>query len=183
MGKILLFGALAVFVGLGAFWALNVNVWEWAGSWLSTDDPQQAGLSMLAFLGVFGAVIYRATLGTQFGGNGALRGFIFGVIMAAIWIWAIPICVKAAGMATVHAREVYNGKPNNGQPAAPAARAFGAAPPIADIQPPLATITQGSKWTEPDDWEGRVLPFLVGFCLYGVVLGLSLSEDPHKQNF
>lgn len=183
MGKVLLFGALAAGVGLGAAWALNVNIWEWVGSWLTSDDPQQAGLSLLVFLSLFGAAIYRGTLGTQFGGPGALRGVIFGVIMAAIWIWAIPICVKAAGMATVHAREVYSGKPNNGQPQAPTARPFGAAPPLGDVQPPLASLTQGSQWTDPDDWEGRVLPFLIAFALYGAVLGLGLSEDPHKQNF
>ena len=74
MGKILAFGALAAFVGLAAFWMLNINIWEWAGSWLSTDDPQRAGLSMLSFLGLVGAALYRSTLGTQFGGHGALRG-------------------------------------------------------------------------------------------------------------
>ena len=183
MGKILVFGALAAFVGVAAFWMLNINIWEWGGSWLSTDDPQRAGLSMLAFLGLVGAALYRSTLGTQFGGHGAVRGLIFGVIVSAIMIWVVPICVKAAGMATSHAREVYNGKPGNGQPQQAPGRVFGEAPMIADVKPPLASVTQGSKWTEPDDWQGRVLPFLIGFCIYGVVLGLSLSEDPHKQNF
>lgn len=183
MAKILLFSALATFLGIAALWALNINVWEWCGSWVSNDDPQRAGLSMLGFLGLFAGAIYRGTLGTQFGGNGALRGIIFGVILAAICIWPVPMVVKAAGLATAHAHEVFNGKPTNGQPQVAPTRAFGDAPALGDVKPPLASVTQGSKWTEPDDWQGRVLPFLVGLCLYGAVLGLTLSEDPHRQNF
>lgn len=186
MAKVLFTSALASFLALLTLWALNINIAAWVGNWVAPEDAQNAGLSILAFLGLASGVAYHASLGTKFGGPGAVRGLIFGVILAVIMIWVAPLLVKAMGIATGDTRTVYQGPGDSNSYAANQGnvklkdQSVGDAPPIFDIVPPLASVTQGQKWTHPDDWQGRLLPFLVGFAVYGLVVGLILSEDPHK---
>jgi hypothetical protein len=186
MGKILLVSALATFVGLATLWALNINISAWVGNWVAPEDAQKAGLSIVAFGGLVSGVAYYSTLGTKFGGPGAVRGLICGVILAVLMIWVAPLLVKVTGIATGDTRTIYSGPGDSNSYAANQGnvkvkdQSVGDAPPVFDIKPPLAEVTAGQKWTHPDDWEGRLLPFLVGFCMYGLVVGLLLSEDPHK---
>jgi hypothetical protein len=186
MVKILLVSALATFVGLATLWALNINIGAWVGMWVAPEDAQSAGLSILAFLGLAAGLAYHASLGTKFGGPGAVRGLIAGVILAVVMIWVAPLLVKVMGIATGDTRTVFQGPGDSNSYAANQGNVkvkdpgVGDAPTIFDIKPPLAEVTAGKKWTHPDDWQGRLLPFLVGFCMYGLVLGLFLSEDPHK---
>ncbi|KAA0213272.1 hypothetical protein EDM80_08380 [bacterium] len=184
--KILLAGALATLLGLALTWALNVNITKWVGLWLAPDDAQSAGLSFMSFLGLFGAYVYAASLGTKFGGPKAVRGLIYGVILAVMMVWIVPLTVTALGVATGDARTVYQGPGESSGYAVTQGQvktrdhSVGDAPPLGDVRPPLAELTAGQKWTAASDWQGRILPFFAGFLLYGLVLGLILSEDPHK---
>jgi len=184
--KILLMSTLATFAGLASLWALNINISAWAGMWIAPESAQGTGLSMIAFMGLFCGWVYAASLGTKFGGPAAVRGLIFGVILAALMIWIVPLLVTAMGIATGDARTVYQGPGESTAYAVTLGEvktrdsAVGDAPEIAGVKPPLAEVTAGKRWTHTDDWEGRLLPFLIGFCIYGLVLGLGLSEDPHK---
>lgn len=144
------------------------------------------GLSFMSFLGLFGAYVYAASLGTKFGGPKAVRGLIFGLILAVMMVWIVPLTVTAMGVATGDARTVYQGPGESSGYAATQGQiktkdhSVGDAPPLGDVRPPLAELTAGQKWTAASDWQGRILPFFAGFLLYGLVLGLILSEDPHK---
>lgn len=181
--RILAVGTAAMVFLLGSLWAMNVNYLAWVGAWLTPDVPYSAGALVVLTLGLAGAWVYAAWPGAKLPGPGAVRGVLYGALLGAFAIWALPGALEWVAGVLGNVQVVFQGE----EVAAQTARetigrsAVLPCPEIAGIKPPLAFLTRDTAWAPADAWAGRILPLGLGFMLYGLVLGVFLSEDPAKN--
>lgn len=176
--RVLLFSFGAMVLFLATFWTMNVNFPSWLGAWLSPNNQYAAGFGVLiVFTAVFG-YFYAHYVGTRQLASGPIRGVLFGAALAVGSIFVVPAILS--GMASVigNAQIVFRGKPD----ATTAERtAVDACPPVGDFAPPFGAVTEDGKWAEIDHWQSRLIPFGVAFLLYGLTLGVFLSEEQTKR--
>ena len=104
---------------------------------------------------------------------GPVRGLMFGLVLAALFIWALPTILAGTAAAAEDARHLSDGSLQKGAKIEPSKiPEF----PEGLRNPPLNAFTQGKAWENKMDWEGRLAPFLIAFGVYGLVLGAFLFD-------
>ncbi|MDC1143146.1 hypothetical protein OAU50_08640 [Planctomycetota bacterium] len=190
--RILLFTALGLFAMAVVFWSMNVNFAGWMGAWFSAENPNGSGFALSCLCSAAAAAIYVGFLGKVLPGPPALRGILFGVGLATLTIWVLPYSVSWVHTISGQTRIVYNGDPKtirdiksqhpsndkaNAEPTTPDETVvIDGVPNIGTLRPFLAKATRDKPWAAVDDWRGRLLPFGLAFALFGLIIGVALSE-------
>lgn len=173
------FGALVLL--LATLWSLDVNYAAWLGAWLSPENQYASGLGVLICFGFVAAFAYARWLGNLMPGPGPIRGLVFGAILAACAIWILPAVLNGFAGIVGNTQVVFQGHgiTNREQTFDEkiARTQVEPCPEIGGQKPPLAFLTQDHPWAPADGWIGRLLPFSVGFLLYGLVIGAFLSDE------
>ena len=173
------FGALVLL--LGTLWALDVNYAAWLGAWLSPENQYVSGLVTLIVFGVVAAWLYARVLGNLIPGPGPIRGLLFGAVLAGCAIWILPAVLHGFAGIVGNTQIVFQGHGIVTEEETFSQRMSRTrvepCPEIAGQKPPLAHLTQDHPWAPADGWVGRLLPFSVGFLLYGLVIGAFLSDE------
>lgn len=172
-------GALVML--LATLWALNVNYAAWLGAWLSPDAQYASGLGVLIVFGVAMAWAYARFVGDWIPGPGPIRGLQLGAALALCAIWILPAVLNGFAGVVGNTQVIYQGRGIINEEERfdekMARTRVEPCPPIGDVQPPLASLTADHEWAPADAWVGRLLPFCVGFLLYGLVIGTFLSDE------
>lgn len=177
--RVLLVGVIAIVLVVIVLWTMNLNFVGWVGAWISKEQVYAAGASIVAGSGVFLAWIYAIFPARRLPGPPAIRGFIFGMLVAALCIWGLPTVLAGTAAASEDMRHIADGSIQKG---AKIERSEIPPFPTIGIAPPFAAFTSEKKWENKHDWEGRLAPFLIAFGLWGLVLGLCLDDpESHKK--
>jgi hypothetical protein len=193
--RILLFAAIALGVLAAVFWSMNVNFAGWMGAWFSADNPTGAGLALSCVCGVMAALFYTGFASKLLPGSPALKGILYGVFLASLTIWVVPYSVSWIHTVSGQTRVVYSGDtttvndiksqhPSNYEVEEKPLETkdtvrIDPVPNIGKIKPFLTGATRNRPWATVDSWRGRLLPFGLAFALFGLILGVSLSEKPN----
>lgn len=152
---------------------MDVNFCGWLGVWFVRQLPYVAGIPLAALLGFGASWAFSGSLARAELGPGPVRGFLFGLILAALFIWVMPwflssIVGEATGVTTVGlsvgAFDVFP-------------KTFGGhyePIPSLGFDTPLENWAD-EAWYNKDDWRGRLVPFGIAFSAMGLVLGLMIS--------
>jgi hypothetical protein len=171
----------ALILLLATLWALDVNYAAWIGAWVSPNSQYVTGLVILIIFGALMAVFYGRWLGNLVPGPGPIRGLIVGAVLAAGAIWVLPYTLNAFAGMVGNTQIVYQGHGILSEEETfdqkMARTRVEPCPPIGGQHPPLAFLTADHPWAPADGWIGRLLPFTVGFLLFGLVLGTFLSDE------
>ncbi|MCB9933074.1 MAG: hypothetical protein H6841_06605 [Planctomycetes bacterium] len=172
-------GALVLL--LATLWCLDVNYAAWLGAWLAPENQYVSGLGVLVSFGFVAAFAYARWFGNMLPGAGPIRGLIFGAILAAGAIWILPAVLNGVAGIVGNTQVVFQGHGiTNDQETFNEKMARTRVEPCPEIggqKPPLAHLTKDHPWAPADGWIGRLLPFSVGFLLYGLVIGVFLSDE------
>lgn len=186
--RILAAAAGALVLLLATLWVLNVNYAAWLGAWLTPDDQYVTGLAVLIIFGVVMAWLYARHIQEWLPGAGPIRGLILGAILAAGAIWVLPAVLNGFASVIGNTQVVYQGRGIMDEEQTfdekmdeHSRTRVAECPEIAGQKPPLGHLTDDHPWAPADGWVGRLLPFSVGFLLYGLVIGTFLSEDRKNQ--
>lgn len=90
MKKHLAAGIVGVIVLVVLLALMGVNFMAWTGVWFTPKMPYIVGVPLTLLIGVLSAWIYAASVAKAEWGPPAVRGFIFGVFAAALFIWVMP---------------------------------------------------------------------------------------------
>lgn len=182
--RILLAAAGALLMLLVTLWVLNVNYAAWLGAWLSPENQLGVGMAVLIIFGVVISFVYAGWLGNVIPGAGPFRGLQFGAVLAAMAIWLLPVVLDGFAGVIGNTQVVYQGRgitddevTFDQRMADKSRTAIEPCPEIAGVAPPLAHLTADQPWAPTDGWVGRLLPFSVGFLLFGLVIGTFLSDE------
>lgn len=182
--RILAAAAGALVLLLATLWVLNVNYAAWLGAWLSPENQYVTGLVTLVIFGVVMAFLYARVIGEWLPGPGPIRGLILGAVLAAGAIWVLPAVLNGFAGIVGNTQIVYQGRgimddeqTYDEKMAEQSRTQVEECPEIAGQKPPLGHLTEDHPWAPADGWVGRLLPFSVGFLLYGLVIGVFLSEE------
>ncbi|MCC6574994.1 MAG: hypothetical protein IT462_14545 [Planctomycetes bacterium] len=169
--RILFVGLVAMLFAVGILWTMNLNFLGWIGTWFSKDQAYSTGIGI--------TVIAALALGWLYANIPAMnmpspvRGLLFGLILAAIFIWALPTVLASSAAAAEDARHLSDGSLQKGARIEPSKiPEF----PEGMRNPPMNAFTQGKAWENKQDWEGRLAPFLIAFGVYGLILGVFLND-------
>lgn len=177
-------GALVLL--LATLWALNVNYAAWLGAWLSPDAQYASGLGVLVVFGFVAAWAYARFVGDWIPGPGPIRGLQFGAILALSAIWILPAVLNGFAGMVGNTQVVFQGRgifdEQERFDEKMARTRVEPCPPIGGVEPPLAELTADHEWAPADAWVGRLLPFGVGFLLYGLVIGTFLSDEQRGKS-
>jgi hypothetical protein len=178
--RILLIAGVAMLAALGVMWAFDINYMAWLGVWFSTDNAFPAGAAMFIVMGVVLAWFYAGYIGSKLPGHGLVRGLVFGAVLAAAAIWALPPILHGVARAAGDGQVVFQGRGiHDDRTRVDESARFVAEPtcsPIAGVNPPFAGWTEQRRWAAPDASGGRIVPFGLAFLLYGAIVGVFLSE-------
>jgi hypothetical protein len=170
IGKFAITGALAMLVCLLAFALMGMNFAGWLGAWIAPGWPWLAGLGFATVIGVGGAWAFAVL-----SGHDALKkvpaimqGVGFGVCLGVICAVVLPLVFNAAaGEPTMsHAR----GSIIDDVGEAVGVRMVPRLPDVG-VEPPLTALAS-DDWIKPGQYGSRLLPFVIAFALYGMVVGL-----------
>lgn len=191
--RIFLFAVIGLVAFAAVFWSLNVNFIAWLGAWFSESNPSRAGLALLCVSGVASAFLFTSIVSKLLPGPGAMRGILFGAFLATMTIWVLPYTASWLHMISGNARVVYSGdtriieevksektghKKAEDEPAQPKEIIkIDPVPTIGKSKPVLASLTRDKPWAAVDSWRGRLLPFGAAFIIFGLVLGVFLSDE------
>ena len=171
---------------LATLWALNVNYAAWLGAWLSPNAQYASGLGVLVVFGFVAAWAYARHIGNWIPGPGPIRGLQFGAVLALCAIWLLPAVLNGFAGVVGNTQVVYQGRgiftDEERFDEKMARTRVEPCPPLGDIEPPLADLTKDHEWAAADAWVGRLLPFGVGFLLYGLVIGTFLSDEQRGRS-
>lgn len=165
--------ALATGVSVALFCLMGMNFIGWLGAWFA----QEAGawivdLLLAAALCFAFAWLWVATAGPRpFVKKlpAPVGGVLYGILVGLVFATVIPLLLSATAggprMGENHSATVSS-----------LGRAFGVhmVPALPDLgfDPPLRGLVRGD-WVSLDDYGNRLLPFMVAFAGFGVVLGLT----------
>jgi hypothetical protein len=172
--RILLVALCALFVMVAVLWAMDVNYAAWLGAWLTPTSQYSAGFAVLLVLGLSLAYVYTHYIGDKFPGPGVVRGVVFGAVLAAFAIWALPPILSGIAGAVGNTQIVFQGAARTDQSQFTQVEPC---PRIGGVEPPLRAMTQNHEWAPADAWKGRLLPLGVAFLMWGAVIGAFLSEE------
>lgn len=179
--RILATGVLALLLLLATLWALDVNYAAWLGAWLSPENQVVTGLVTLIGFGFIVAFMYARWAGNLLPGAGPIRGLVLGAFLGVMAIWVLPAVLNGFAGLIGNTQVLYQGRgiavPTERYDEAVARTRVEPCPDIAGQTPPLAFLTHDHPWAAADAWRGRLLPFGVGFLLYGLVIGAFLSDE------
>ncbi|MCB9893552.1 MAG: hypothetical protein H6839_03795 [Planctomycetes bacterium] len=171
----------ALLLLLATLWVLDVNYAAWLGAWLSPSTQYVTGLTVLIIFGFLVAFMYARWLGNLIPGPGPIRGLILGAILAVGAIWVLPAVLNGFAGLVGNTQVVYQGRgiatPTERYDEAMSRTRVEPCPDIGGQKPPLAHLTADHPWAAADAWVGRLLPFSIGFLLYGLVIGVFLSDE------
>jgi len=171
----------AMILLLATFWALDVNYAAWLGAWLSPRNQYASGLAVLIIFGFCAAWVYARWLGNVTPGPGPIRGLLFGAVLAACAIWVLPAVLNGFAGVVGNTQILFQGRGITNKEETfdkeMERTRVEPCPDIAGQKPPLAHLTADHPWVPADAWVGRLLPFSVGFLLFGLVLGTFLSDE------
>jgi hypothetical protein len=110
-----------------------------------------------------------------------MRGLQFGAVLAVLAIWVLPAVLHGFAGIVGNTQVVFQGRgyavEESTYDEKMARTRVEPCPEIAGQKPPLADLTKDHPWAPADGWVGRLLPFGVGFLLYGLVIGTFLSDE------
>jgi hypothetical protein len=149
---------------------MDVNFCGWLGVWFVRQMPYIAGIPLAILLGLGASYAYGASVARSDWGPPPVRGVIFGVIVAALFVWLMPwVFSELVGQAT--------GVTHVGR----SAGAFDVFPktfdshyePLPDMgfDAPMKGLAD-KAWYNKDDWQGRLVPFGIAFAAMGLTLAL-----------
>ncbi|MCA8910755.1 MAG: hypothetical protein KDB82_03545 [Planctomycetes bacterium] len=171
----------AIILLLATLWVLDVNYAAWLGAWLSPDNQYISGLVCLIVFGFVAALVYTRLLGNFIPGPGPIRGLQFGALLAVCAIWVLPAVLHGFAGIVGNTQVVFQGHGITNEEQTydekMSRTRVEPCPEIAGQKPPLADLTKDHPWAPADGWVGRLLPFSVGFLLYGLVIGTFLSDE------
>jgi hypothetical protein len=169
-GRYAITGALGMLVCLIAFALMGMNFAGWLGAWIAPGWPWLAGLSLAAVLGVAGAWAFAVLSGHDALKKvpGAMQGIGFGVCMAVVCAVLLPLVFNAAAgdptMSHASGTIIDDVRDKAGVRMVPLL-------PDVGVEPPLTTLAS-DDWIKPGQYGARLLPFVIAFGLYGLVVGL-----------
>src|SRR5688572_25746875 len=88
--KHLMAGLVGTVVLVVLFALMGVNFMAWVGVWFTPKMPYVVGIPLTLLLGVLAAWTYAATIAKAQWGPPVVRGLIFGLMAAIVFIWIMP---------------------------------------------------------------------------------------------
>lgn len=158
-------GIVGVIVLVVLFALMGVNFMAWTGVWFTPKMPYIVGVPLTLLLGVLSAWIYAGSVAKAEWGPPAVRGFIFGVFAAALFIWVMPWFFSSVVGEATGVRGASTG----------IALFSTAKVPALDFDAPLEKLAD-EPWANNDDWKGRIIPFSIAFAAMGLTLGLMVTS-------
>jgi len=166
MKKHLAAGIVGVIVLVVLLALMGVNFMAWTGVWFTPKMPYIVGVPLTLLIGVLSAWIYAGSVAKAEWGPPAVRGFIFGVFAAALFIWVMPwffssVIGEATGVRGATTSIIAIGST--------------AHVPGLEFDAPLEKLAD-EPWANNDDWKGRIIPFSIAFAAMGLTLGLMVTS-------
>lgn len=185
IARVIAAAVAAMILLLATLWVLDVNYAAWLGAWLSPENQYSAGLAVLVVFGFAMAWVYAHYVSEWLPGSGPIRGLVLGAILAAGAIWVVPATLYGIAGIVGNTQVVFQGRGIFDEQVTfdekIASTRVEPCPEIAGHKPPLAHLTAKHPWAPADGWIGRLLPFSVGFLLYGLVIGTFLSNEDRRR--
>lgn len=186
-------GLVAALLFIVTCWTFDVNIGAWVGAWFAPDSMYVSGFGIITVLSLASGWVYHLTVGTKFGGPGAVRGLLFGGALGLLVLFLVPPALNLVANAMGATKIVYQGADPTTVRDLQNERPDGTlvsgelqqetkhvqVPPCPDIQgvkPPFRSVTQEHPWVASDAWRGRLIPWGTAFLVLGLIFGLTLSE-------
>jgi hypothetical protein len=158
-------GIVGVVVLVVLFALMGVNFMAWIGVWFTPKMPYIVGIPLTVLLGVMGAWLYAGSVAKAEWGPPVVRGLIFGVFAAVLFIWVMPWFFSSVVGEATGVRGASTG----------IALFSTAHVPALEFDAPLAKLAD-EPWANNDDWKGRLIPFSIAFAALGLTLGLMVTS-------
>lgn len=166
-------GLAATTAAVALFWLMGMNFCGWLGAWLTPGAAWLVGILMALAAGLGFAALWHGTLARQAWAKRlppVVASLLYGVAVGLLFVLLVPVILSAlAGNPGMVHSTMFDG----------AVTLFGGhvVPALPDLfNPPFASWID-DEWIQRDAFAARLVPFLLAFALYGLVLGLTSSRS------
>jgi hypothetical protein len=169
MPRPLIAGLTAMLSAVALFWLMGMNFCGWLGAWIAPGAAWIVGILLAAVLGVGFGYLWSGSLGRAKAARKlppVVAALLYGIAVGLVFIVLVPLLLSAVA----------------GNPPMAHSTAFDAlvggfgghiVPALPDwFSPPMKSWVD-HDWIHLESYGARVLPFLLAFGLYGVVLGVT----------